>query len=366
MRLALLPLTLTSVAVAQTPTNLFDIYSGCTNYTARGAIGNNAGELLMQVSSTHFGGVCQDSTGTATSLTGFQYVTQDQSGVTPETYYMVVRGDNSGAPDTSATGLLLRAGPLTTPASTVTTPVAWVITATLATPTTTVPLCSTFYHGSEVAAAPGWSGNTDGQSFHICTYYLLGATQADNPAPQAPNLAWDVVNGVPTQPGSAWCIRFGLLAPSAMLKLGNNDPTLANAANCVTTLSNISFGAGGIFPQAQGAAGPRNDGLNFRVRDAANPNGVAVVFLGQNLGCPGLSLSGIANGALYLNPGGIFVQLATGTMDPTGLSTGPLIPASPAVRSAVNRVIDFQAFTLSSSFTLPGNLTNRASVAYRL
>lgn len=359
--LLLVPLALASTAMAQTP-NLFDIYSGCTNYTSRGSLATNAGEIMIQVPASHFGGVAQDAAGAATSITGFQYITQDQSGVTPETYYMVIRGDTSGTPDCTAAGLLLRAGPLTTPASTVTTPVAWQITATLTTPSTAVPLCSTFYMGGEVIAAPGWTA--DGQSFHICTYYLLGGTQADNPAPAAPNVAWDCLNGAAVQPGSARCPRIGILANSAMLKLGNNDPTLTNTANCVSTLANVSFGAGGMWPQAQGSSGPRNDGLNFRVRDSVNANGIAVVFLGQNLGCPGLPLSGLANGALYLNPGGIFLQLAQAALDATGTASGALIPSTPAVASAVNRVIDFQAFTLSPAFTLPGNLTNRASVAY--
>ncbi len=361
--LLLVPIALASTAMAQTPTNLFDIYSGCTNFTSRGSLGVNGGEVMIQVPSSHFAGVCQDATGAATSLSGFQYVTQDQSGVTTETYFMVIRADNSGAPDCTTTpGRLLYAGPLTTPASTVTTPVAWQITATLATASTAVPLCSTFYMGAEMPAAPLWTN--DGQSFHICTYYLLNGTQADNPAPAAPSLAWDCLNGAPVQPGSARCVRIGLIAPSAMLKLGNNDSTLTNTANCVTTLANVSFGAGGMWPQAQGTGGPRNDGLNFRVRDAANPNGVAIVFLGQNIGCPGLPLSGLANGALYLNPGGIFLQLAQGALDATGLSTGLLLPGSPAVASAVNRVIDFQAFTIGATFALPGNLTNRASIAY--
>jgi len=361
--LLLVPIALASTAMAQTPTNLFEIYSGCTNYTSRGSLGVNAGEIMLQVPSSHFAGVAQDAAGGGTNLTGFQYITQDQNGSTTETYFMVVRADNSGAPDCTTTpGRLIYAGPLTTPASTVTTPVAWQITATLATASTAVPLCNTFYVGSEVIAAPGWTN--DGQSFHICTYYLLGATQADNPAPAAPNLAWDCLAGAPVQPGSARLPRFGLIAGAAVLNLGNNDATLTNTANCVTTLANVSFGAGGMWPEAQGASGPRNDGLNFRVRDAANANGLAVVFLGQNIGCPGLPLAGLANGALYLNPGGIFLQLAQAPLDAAGLSTGLLLPGSPAVASAVNRVIDFQAFTIGASFALPGNLTNRASVAY--
>jgi hypothetical protein len=361
MKVASAVLCLTSIAIAQ-PSSQFDIHS-CTNYTSRGLLGPNSGENLLMVPSSHFGGVGQDSGGTGTRFLGFMHVTQDQNATTSETYFMVIRADNSGAPDCSATpGRLVYAGPLSTPSSTVTTPVAWLISASLATPSTALPLCSTFYMGAEISAAPAWPN--DGQSFHIGTYYMLGGTQGDNPAPNAPNLAWDCLTGSATQPGSARCIRISLCAPSAMLKLGNHDATLTNPSNCVVTQGNVSFGAGGMWPQAQGTGGPRNDGLDFRVRDTANPNGTTIVFLGQNIGCPGVPLAGVANGALYLNPGGIFVQLAAAAVDANGQAIGRLISGSPAVAVAVNRILDFQAFVIGPTFALPGNLTNRASVAY--
>lgn len=352
----LLPLTLASAALAQTPVNLFDIYSGCTNFTSRGVIGASAGEYLLQIRSAHFSGIGHDSSGTGTRVTGFQYVTQDQVGNTPETYYLVVRTDNSGAPDCTAAGLALRAGPLTTPTSTVTTPVAWQITATLTTAATTVPLCNTYYVGMEFAAA-NWTN--DGQSVHI-TDYPLG----DNPGSGAPNLSWNCLNNAPIQPQFFETLRVGMLVESAVLHMGNVDPSLATT--CLTGLGNRSFGVGGLFPACNGAAGPRNDGLDCRVRDAANANGVFVLFLGANVGCPGLPISGFANGALYLNPGGAFLQVATGALDTSGLGTATAVPPNtPACAAVVNRFVDFQAFSLGPTFALPGNLTNRVAVNYR-
>jgi hypothetical protein len=204
---------------------------------------------------------------------------------------------------------------------------------------------------------------TDGQLFHVSTY-LAGATQGDNPAPNAPNLGWGIVNNAPLPAATPRTVRLGLLTAAPILNMGNDDPTV-QTTNCVSTLNGISYGAGGMWPQASGSAGPRNDGLNARVRDSGNANGVAVVFLGSPIGCPGVPLGGLATGALYLNPGGLFVQVGTAALDAAGLGVAPIVPAGSLVtQPLVNRIIDFQAFTLGATFTLPGSLTNRASVAY--
>lgn len=57
---------LASVAAAQTPTNVFEIYSGCTNYTSRDALDVNAGEILMKIPGSHFSSVGMDDAGTGT------------------------------------------------------------------------------------------------------------------------------------------------------------------------------------------------------------------------------------------------------------------------------------------------------------
>jgi len=356
--LFLLLLALGASAGAQT-NNVFEIYSGCTDFTSRGSIGTNAGEYLLQIRSTHYSGIGHDAGGSGTRLSGFRYVTQDQNGVTPETYSMVVRADQAGQPDCSTAGLLLSVGPLTTPPNTTVGPIAWQITVTLTTASTALPLCNTYYQGGQFPAAPGWNGGTDGQSLHI-TDYVLG----DNPAPSAPSLTWNCLNGAAVQPNFQETVRVDSLVEAAVLNIGNTDPTVTVA--CIVAQGNRSFGAGGMFPQCTGPTGPRNDGLDCRVRDAGNANGVFAVFLGTSIGCPGVPLGSLANGALYLNPGGAFVQIASGSLGSTGEGLAMLIPPNtPACARAVNRFVDFQAFTVGPSFTLPGKLTNRASVNYR-
>lgn len=239
----LAPFLLAALANAQS--NHFEIYSGCTNFTARGTLLANAGEILIQVPGSNFAGVCQDATGRGTSLTTFQYLTQDQNGATQSTYSMLLRADAGGRPDATPAGVLLRLGPLATPPSTVITPIAWLLTTALATPSTAVPLCGTYYHGMEVEAAPLWS--RDGQSIHACSY-----PDADNPAPPpdpVPNVAWiiDYTNQVVNQPPLPRALRLGLGSPGPVLNIGNVDPTMPGR-NCLATLGQRSWGVGGIWP----------------------------------------------------------------------------------------------------------------------
>src|SRR5690606_37225731 len=137
------------------------------------------------------------------------------------------------------------------------------------------------------------------------------------------------------------------------LNMSNTDPTqIGNAANCASTLLNPqgnprSWGVGGMWPEHGAGC---NDGLDARSRDAANANGVFALFLGINLGCPGLPLGGLANGALYLKPGSAFVQVAAGELNPTGVGEVEVIPPGVAPPQLVNRIIDFQAFTVGPSF----------------
>ncbi len=337
-------------AGAQTPTNLFDLYAGTTDFTSRGILGTNAGEYLLQVRSSHFSGVGHDQSGGGTRLSGFHHVLQDQNGATPETYTLLLRADAAGVPDCTAAGLLLSVGPFTT-APGGAGAVVFNTTTTLATVSTLLPLCPTFYQGIDLAAAPLWTA--DGLSVHLTDYFL-----GDNPAPGAPSLSWNCLNGSPQQPAFFETIRIDIVLQSALLQMGNVDPTASNRR---------SFGAGGMFPRCMGPAGPRNDGLDCRVRDAANANGIFVLFLGttNGVGCPGLPLSGLANGALYLNPTTSFIQLTVGPLGATGEGIATAIPTGlSACSRVVNRFVDFQAFTLGPSLTLPGNLTNRASVSF--
>lgn len=347
----IVPVFLAATAAAQTPLNYHDLWSGCTSSTSRGTLGLNPGEVLQLNPASHFQGVGHDVTGAAATLYAFKYTTQDQNAATPEPYTLLVRSENAGQPDPTPAGLLLSAGPLTTPSGTGV--AAWTITATLATPWTSLPLCTNYYHGADVAVR---SSTADGQTFHICTY-----TAADIPAAGAPNLAWNIQAGVPAQPGTSRVIRFTLGVESPILKMGNVDPGTPST-NCVSTIGFRSFGAGGMYPTCNAV---RSDGLDYRVRDAGNAGGLCAVFLGLGFGCPGISLGGLANGALYLNPAGAFLQIGAGGLDTAGENIGTVLPpGSSACAAAVNRMLDFQAFTVGPAFALPGNLTNRAGVTY--
>lgn len=344
-------------AVAQT--NSFTIYSGCINGASRGTLNSQGGELLMQVPGSHFAGIGTDVNGTGTRLLGLRCSLQDQNATTPETYHLVVRGDAAGRPDCSAAGLLLRVGPLATPSAPTQPP--WILTTTLATPSVVLPVCGSYYHGAEVAPAPQWP--SDGLSFHISTYYqqpTLG--QADNPAANAPNLAWTCINGVTAQPTTPRTVRFELLVESAVLNVGNVD--LATAANnCVTQLGGRSFGVGGLWPACEGTTGRRHDGLDLRVRNQAHAGGVFVVFFGADLGCPGLTAPGLLRGALYVDPA---VQVVVAGLDPgQGEGTATLLPPGAGVCAAMLRnLAHFQAATVGTTWSLPIHTSNRASTMY--
>lgn len=357
-------LAFASTALGQAPPNYHDHWSDCTNYTSRGTLGVNGGDILVKNPTSPFSGVGHDPSGGATLLSSVCHALQDQNAATLEMYQIIVRGDFGGAPDPSPAGILLQTAPVNSPGGSGT--VAWVLTTTLATPSTALPLCAPYYFGANVAANAAWTA--DGLSFHINTYYLLGTTAADNPAPIGPtNVAWNIVGGTPSQPATPRGIRLGLGVASSLLKLGNTDPTLiGNAANCVSTLLNAngiprSFGVGGMWPRKGGG---RDDGLDCRVRDAANPGGVFVTFLGTTLGCPGLPLGGLANGALYLNPGGPFLSVATGGLDANGIGSATILSPGQAPSEIIGLFVDFQAFSIGPTLTLPGNLSNRASVNY--
>ena len=364
MRSLLLLSTLALAPAAMAQVNFHDIYSGCTNYTSRGVLGVDAGEILIARPGSHLAGVCQDAAGSGTNLVSFRTVTQDQNGSTQETYYMVVRADAAGTPDITATGLLLRAGPAMTPVSTVLTPVAWIITDTLTTPSTALPLCGTTYQGMEVTAA-AWTA--DGQSNHICTYYLLGTTQADNPSPApdtVPNVAWNFNynTNLAAQPNQR-CIRFEIGGTSSVLTVGNVDP-FAAAANCVSLQGFRSWGAGGMWPSSNAdGLGSRDDGIDVRVEDLGNANGLYAVFLSDAFGCPGLPLTGLASGALYLNPG-FLTQVGVGLLDATGTGISTVIPPGVVLGATLlGRVLPMQGISFDGTLS-NGRLSNMAGTSF--
>lgn len=371
-RLALIAIALSASLAAQARTefglvaiNPVGLNGTCTNFTSRGTLGTNGGSLLIEVPGQHFSGVGHDATGAGTLFYNFHYLTQDQNASTIESYSMEIRGEANPPPGPDCNATLMQLTGLSTPAGSAIT--AWLITNTLATPSTAVPLCSTFFMGAQVATNAGWPA-TDGQSFHMGSYYVLQGATASNPAPNAPNIAWECLNGMSQQPTtSPRTYRFYLGLDAAVLNTANDDPTLVGTGHCLSgapaPYTNIDTGPGGLWPQCQGAAGIRNDGLQARVLDPVNANGLFVVFLGPSLGCPGLVLPPLYSGALYLNPTAM-TSVASGSLSAAGEGVVPMIPPGTNCRPALNRILDFQAFTVGPAFTLPGRVSNRAGVKY--
>jgi hypothetical protein len=353
-------LALASTAAAQTQ-NFFGLWPGCTNFTTRGALGGSAGDNLLQIRSSHFSGIAHDAAGTGTNMTGFRHVLQDQNASTQESYSFIVRADNAGAPDCTPTGLLLNTAPVLSPAGAGT--LAWIITGTLATPSTVLPLCATYYIGLALPANANWTA--DGLSTHMSSYYLLNGSQAGNPAPNAPQLAHNCLNGAPVPITNNRTYRYEVMTLAAVMNLYNEDPTLVGqTSNCVApTLRD--YAAGGMWPENGGG---RNDGLGCRIDDPLNQGGLFICLLGVHANfCPGLPIGFLANGGLYLNPALPLVQLASGALAATtGRGEAPIIPPGALPPHIVGNLgrFDFQGFTIGAGFQLPGNLTNRASAFY--
>lgn len=365
MRITLLAsLALASALSAQTP-NYFEIYSGCTNYTSRGALSVNAGDILVEVNKSHFQGVALNAAGTGTQLNTFRYVMQDQNAATQEAYSLVVRPEsapNSNSPD-CVNPPMLTVGPFMSPSGAAT--LAWIITATIGTPSTVLPVADTIFHGVNVPANANWTHPTDGDglSIHIATYYLLGTTQADNPALNQPSIGWNCLNNAPVQPTFANTPRLALGVPGAVANLGNADPTLiGNTANCVSTLLNASgnptsYGAGGMWPVANPSAA-RQDGIDVKIADASRPNSIFASFLaGAGLLPSPIPIAFLGAGGLWMNPAGI-TQLAVGTLDAAGGGRATLLPPGIMGANLQNRPISFQSFVFGTAITLPGAFTN--------
>ncbi|MEZ5966370.1 MAG: hypothetical protein R3F56_21220 [Planctomycetota bacterium] len=338
---------------AQFRASEFQIYPApnTADFATRGTLGNNPGEILMEVPATHFSGIGQDNTGTGTILIGFRHVLQERASATGNTYSLLVRRGTGGRPSTDSAGILMQTSTLTGPPSSGN--AAWIITYDLATPSAALPTCDTFYFGVETSPATSFTG----LAWHMVT--TGGPARGDNPAesPLVPNLAWDRVSGslVPRQPPvCAYNMSVRVLAP--VLNVGNVDPSWSNGS----AINFTSYGLGGMWPQVSGT---RSDGLACRVRDANNANGSFVVFASSGVVCPGSPLGNLATGALYLTPS-VLVPVASASLTNTGEGTA-LIAAPASLPTALsNHTLHLQAFTLGIGATLPGHLSNRASTRF--
>lgn len=362
----LLPAFFAAALAAQNEFGIVAVHNGtlslnatCTNFTTRGTLGTAAGSILVEVPGTHFNGIGQDANGATTTITGFRYLMQDQNAAAAaEIYDFEIRRQSNPppGPDCTAAGIIFNLVGLQSPPGG--SPAAFFITNTLNPPMTSLPMCDTFFMGVNVPFNAGWTNPSptwDGLSIHMGSYYTLQTRTASNPAPNAPNIAWNCSAGLVTQP-TPRTYRFYLLTNAPLLNMANEDPTLAGTGHCLNSTTtpaylNTDTGPGGLWPESQGAGFTRNDGLKVRVQYLAAANAPFFVFIGFGTQCPGIPIPFLYSGGLFLSPALPIVQVASGILDGsgTGFPGTAIVPTifAPGTPYPRNFTFPFQALVLS-------------------
>ena len=284
------------------------VYKGFTDYRA---IGNPQ----TVVTSTNAG-----------EFVGFTGIIQDQLGNTPENYEMFVTLEdaaNPGNPPSDALDsiggfaspsatVLGNSGPLgttTTPPSTASTPVAWRVTFTSATPIAGIEADQSVWIGFYMSANAAWTG--DGVSAQGA-WYTAGTT-GENPNSNAPANSWfeSIAGGVAggiQQPASNFNNpHFGLVTFNTVFEVGADiDPTFdRNGA------FGGDYGIAGRYPQQQ----LRNDGMGFRITDNNSTGLLSAVLLDvAPLPVPAAAVPGIPGYIPVIGPGLLPVPVASGTV----------------------------------------------------
>lgn len=324
------------------PLNEFDVFPGPgqTGVTSisRGNFGTGEGSAWQGYPPSHFRGIGDD--GTSCTLGQFNYIIQDQNTVTADAYTFAVRSGTVAGPTPGAPGLLY-SFPTATPVGTGGVG-AWSITLTPASPVT-IPCADHFFVGWQFPPAPLWSA-TDGPSTQ------LRIQTADAQLAGQPHHSWQFI-GNPNTPGTisqtsgrVWLIK--LRTPCPALNVGSTG-----------ALITPDFGATGMYTKVAPAGSGL--GITFRVRDASNPMGTAIILFGTAYDPSfGLGSFGI-KGNLWLTTG-LVGQLHTMPLDAAGLAIGG--PAWMGTNMLHRLGGGTPAFVLFQAITYHGALCNvRAS-----
>lgn len=283
-------------------------------------------------------------------ITALHYVLQDQRAATRESYEVGVKGADPLAPSqVDPTNDLVRVGPLSTPPSTLSSPVAWIFTATLATPFDGVPTREPMWVFVDLPSAPNWT--TDGLTVHE-SRWAGTAIPTDTPNSRATTIPLvhtvdqTAIRGgtaprLAVQSSVAHLVRLGFVTPGSTLRVGSDvDPSLQ-------VCPNPNYGAGGIYPD-HGPA--RRDGLALRFEDA-NTDGSAVTVLATFGGAtsrPPIPMSTVVNGgvgSVYLSMPPLDIAFAVGRTGPPGILETIVFPW-PLITPGPVGFMSFQAFVL--------------------
>ena len=326
-----------------------------TSSTTRYSFGTLAGEMLQQVPKTALAGVGDN--GTACQVTNMTYVMQDQNNATQESYSIIFRSATGvGVPDVTAGGIIAQTSAMLSPLGTGGV-LAYLITATFASPLA-VPCASDYFYGISFGAAPGWATNVDGISIHNAFNPPTGSF-GSNARSTAPTIAWQVFDpGTGTaafQAASARVANMGLGTTQPVLAIGNRDPLSTRSTG------GIDYGLGGLYPAVKSS--PRDDGLDARVNDTPNNGGVAVIFVGLNSFGPAVPIPGFS-GRVYLDLSFPVIEFVAATISGATVGYGKVTLAPPgAIPASPGVTLYFQAFTVNSGFANP-RISNAIAVSF--
>lgn len=230
---------------------------------------NSAGEGFQEVTQDCFRGV-GDLGGGLSLARGFYHWCADLNDSTPELYDVLLRSaDSTGtAPDITPTGIIVQVVGLSTPTGTGQNS-GWIMTDLFATPAV-LPQNATWFQGLSMAANPLWPAS-DGYSIWSADTLAIGtpAIVGENGRFNAPPVTWNVTPAGGTNK-TQWTYILGTLVDTPTLHVGGIDPLSARTG----VLGAPSYGMNGMFPDISGL--PRSDGLDLRIQDSINPNGIAV------------------------------------------------------------------------------------------
>ena len=283
-------LGLSALAYAQTPKpNQFHIWDGSTEYTSRGTIGSNEGEVLNRVHGKHFGFL--------RPCTKVQYVLQDQNDQTAEYYWFIFRKADPQNPDKPLVkidpqtgkdlGIIAQFGKYAYSGKGKGGAAAWVFTLTLSKPV--ILPDGEFFYGIHFAnvPSPGWT--TDGGSCHMSGgYNPSGTTTAAKCGEHfrqghLPHMAWCITytNGKPDptkiqEPSINRSFNVSIYVQNPVLQPYTIDP----AAKCASKKGKPDLGFAGMWPdlvdlEKYGYLA----NFGWRLREVNYPSGIGMVFL---------------------------------------------------------------------------------------
>ena len=322
-------LGLSAMAYAQTPKpNVFKVYDDSTEYTSRGNVGTNEGELLNMVPGKHFGFL--------RIATQMKIVCQDQNTKTAEKFWVVFRkADKTGQPDITVQngvdkGIIYQQGPFSISGTGTGAATAWVVTLNLSKPV--ILPDGDFFFGVRIPASPNWAN--DGFSCHMSGYYPTSICGEHFRQGIKPKACWGVIfqNGLPNsvgEPTGDRMFNFELDVQGATLQPFAVDP----AAKCAGKKGKPDLGLAGLWPdlvdlEKYGYLA----NLGWRLREVNYASGLGFVFLAQKqLPLP----INLPFGRWYLNPADPFFTVLGGlpvTLSTTGEGDTPILNPPTAAR----------------------------------